>query len=47
MIGRESERPWAMEEILPRFDIVFSLGRGAIEAMACGRAVFVYDVHGG
>jgi hypothetical protein len=25
---------------------VFSLGRGAIEAMACGRAVYVYDRFG-
>lgn len=46
VVGRDGDRPWAMEDVLPEFDIVFSLGRGAIEAMACGRAVFVYDVHG-
>ncbi|MCX6766045.1 MAG: glycosyltransferase, partial [Candidatus Moranbacteria bacterium] len=28
-------------------DIVVSLGRGAIEAMACGRNVIIYDIHGG
>jgi len=28
-------------------DIVVALGRGALEAMACGRNVIVYDMHGG
>ncbi len=28
-------------------DLVFALGRGAIEAMLCGRVPFVYDCHGG
>ena len=37
---------WEVEDYINRADIVFSLGRGVIEAMACGRAVFVYDVHG-
>jgi hypothetical protein len=46
VVGRDGDRPWGMEDVFPEFDIVFSLGRGAIEAMACGRAVFVYDVRG-
>ncbi|KKU54744.1 MAG: WsbH [Candidatus Moranbacteria bacterium GW2011_GWE1_49_15] len=29
-----------------RSDIVFTLGRGALEAMSCERNVIVYDVHG-
>jgi glycosyltransferase involved in cell wall biosynthesis len=37
---------WEVEKHLNRADIVFSLGRGAIEAMACGRAVYVYDRFG-
>jgi glycosyltransferase involved in cell wall biosynthesis len=37
---------WEVEEHLNRADMVFSLGRGAIEAMACGRAVYVYDRFG-
>lgn len=28
-------------------DIVFSLGRGAMESMLCGRAVIIYDYQGG
>lgn len=28
-------------------DLVFALGRGAIEAMMCGRVPFVFDCHGG
>jgi glycosyltransferase involved in cell wall biosynthesis len=39
-------RVFAVEDEIDRADIVFSLGRGALEAMACGRAVYVYDVHG-
>lgn len=44
--GAPGRRVWNVEDLLHRADIVFSLGRGALEAMACARAVFVYDVHG-
>lgn len=36
-------RVWDVEEEIMKADIVFSLGRGAYEAMACERAVVVYD----
>jgi len=36
-----------VEDRINEADVVVSLGRGIIEAMACGRAAFVYDVHGG
>lgn len=35
------------EKEINKADIVFSLGRGALEAMSCGRAVIVYDYAGG
>lgn len=38
-----SERVWKVENKINDADIVFTLGRGAYEAMACGRAVIVYD----
>jgi Glycosyltransferase Family 4 len=34
--GRPTDRP---QELLPSFDVVFALGRSALEAMACGCAV--------
>ena len=34
------------EELLPDFDIVFAVGRSALEAMACGCAVFPFSVLG-
>lgn len=34
---------WEMEEMINGADIVVSLGRGAYEAMSCGRTVIVYD----
>lgn len=38
-----SSRVWEIEDKINKADIVFTLGRGAYEAMACGRAVIVYD----
>ena len=38
-----AERIWDVEGKINKADIVFTLGRGAYEAMACGRAVIVYD----
>jgi len=46
LVGADGRREWDVERHIDLADVVFSLGRGAIEAMACGRAVFVYDVHG-
>lgn len=34
---------WNIEDEINKADLVISLGRGAYEAMACGRAVLVYD----
>ncbi len=34
---------WEMEDMINEADVVISLGRGAYEAMACGRNVVVYD----
>lgn len=34
------------EQLLPRFDLVFAMGRSAIEAMACGCAVIVCGAKG-
>ncbi|HYB71508.1 MAG TPA: response regulator, partial [Candidatus Bathyarchaeia archaeon] len=37
---------WNVEEEINRADLVFGLGRSALEAMACQRAVLVYDYNG-
>ena len=34
---------WEVEKLINQADLVVSLGRGAYEAMACGRPVLVYD----
>lgn len=34
---------WAIEEDINNADVVITLGRGAMEAMACGRAVIPFD----
>jgi glycosyltransferase involved in cell wall biosynthesis len=44
--GAAGETTWAVEEAINEVDLVFSLGRGALEAMACQRAVVVYDYNG-
>ena len=36
-----------VEDYINKADIVVSLGRGILEAMACGRAAIVYDYQGG
>ncbi len=36
-----------VENYINEVDLVVTLGRGAIEAMSCGRNVIVYDMHGG
>lgn len=46
--GRFGEvEPATLPLLINRADIVFSLGRGAIEAMLCGRIPVVYDYLGG
>lgn len=37
---------WAVEEEINRADLVFALGRSALEALACKRAVIVFDYNG-
>ena len=34
---------WNVEDYINRADLVFSLGRGTAESLACGRPVFVWD----
>lgn len=38
---------WAVEDEIAEVDLVFGLGRSALEAMASGRVVVVYDYNGG
>lgn len=38
---------WAVEDEINLADIIFALGRSALEAMACRRLVVVYDYNGG
>ena len=47
---REVGRPrpvWNVEDVINQADLVFGLGRSALEAMACRRVVLVYDYSGG
>lgn len=37
------DRKWDIVDNINDADLIFSLGRGAYEAMACGRSVFVFD----
>lgn len=36
-----------VEDYINDSDLVITLGRGALESMACGRNVIIYDMHGG
>lgn len=45
-IGLQSRFEWNTEEAINGADAVVSLGRGALEAMACGRAVLLWDHFG-
>jgi CheY-like chemotaxis protein len=38
---------WAVEEEINQADLVFGLGRSALEALACKRSVIVFDYNGG
>ncbi len=44
--GLEDGAVWNTEEAVNAADLVISLGRGIVEAMACGRAALVFDWHG-
>jgi hypothetical protein len=44
--GLEDGPVWNTEEAINSAELVISLGRGIVEAMACGRAALVYDHHG-
>ena len=44
--GLEDGAVWNTEETINGADLVISLGRGIVEAMACGRAALVFDWHG-
>jgi CheY-like chemotaxis protein/glycosyltransferase involved in cell wall biosynthesis len=44
-VGKAQSR-WDVEEEINRADLVFALGRGALEALACKRAVIVFDYNG-
>lgn len=46
VVGLDGTRMWNVEDRIAQADVVFSLGRGAIESMASGRAVFVFDHFG-
>lgn len=43
----ESVEQKKLIELIKQCDIVFSLGRGAIESMMCGRVTIIYDYLGG
>jgi glycosyltransferase involved in cell wall biosynthesis len=45
-LGGVGGSAWNVEDYLSQADIVFSLGRGALEAMACKRAAIVYGYSG-
>ena len=38
-----TDNVWAIEDLINQSDLVVGLGRSAYDAMACGRAVLVYD----
>ena len=46
-MGTAGRSVWNIERQINEADLVVSLGRGCLEAMACGRVVLVWDVHGG
>ncbi len=43
----KNKKSFYTEKYITKADIVFSLGRGALESMSCGRAVIIYDYAGG
>lgn len=47
MVGLPQLSVWNVERMIWAADLVVSIGRGGYEAMACGRPVILFDVHGG
>jgi glycosyltransferase involved in cell wall biosynthesis len=47
MVIGKHKQVFETEKYINKADLVISLGRGVLEAMACGRAVIVYDYQGG
>jgi len=45
-VGGMYNAEWEIERLINEVDLVISIGRGVLEAMACGRAVLVLDQHG-
>ncbi len=45
-VGGMYNAAWNTEKLINEADLVVSIGRGALEAMACGRAALIYDRHG-
>lgn len=46
-IGNGRGVVWNVEDYINQVDLVFSLGRGILESMSCGRAAVVFDYNGG
>jgi len=46
-IGDTGKVTFDVEKVINEVDIVFSLGRGILESMSCGRAAVVFDYNGG
>ena len=40
---KHKDNVWAIEDMINQSDLIVGLGRSAYDAMACGRAVLVYD----
>lgn len=47
VVGQRGKKTWDTEKEINDVDIVVSLGRGVLEAIACKRFVIVYDYKGG
>jgi hypothetical protein len=45
-VGGIYHTEWEIERLINEADLVISIGRGVLEAMACGRAALVLDRHG-
>lgn len=46
VVGGQIKSVWEVEKFINNADLVISLGRGALEAMACNREVIIYDYNG-
>jgi len=46
IIGQKTKPVWDVENHINKSDLVISLGRGALQGMACNREVIVFDYNG-